>query len=68
MAEVTGSSMIDVMRASTSVESDEEDVEPGEDELLLLLCRRRRLLLGDGEEGGGKLKGQQWAVGGGAWH
>ena len=49
--------MMEVRRASTSAESVEENVEPGEDVLLLLLRRRRRLL-GDGNEGGGKLKGQ----------
>ena len=53
--EVTGSSAIEVMSASTSVENDDDNVE-AEDLLLLLLWRRRRFL--GVRSGGGKFKGQ----------
>ena len=53
MVEVTGSSMIDVTRASTSVESDEKEGEYGEPGDLFSLLRRRRRFLEDERGGGG---------------
>ena len=52
---MTGSSKIDVTIASTSVESDDDDLE-SVDLLLLLLWRRRRFL--GVRSGGGKFNGQ----------
>ena len=58
MVEVTGSSLIDVRMASTSVESDEKEGEYAEPGDLLSLLRRRRRFLEDERGGGGKFKGQ----------
>ena len=58
MVEVTGSSLIDVRMASTSVESDEKEGEYAEPGDLLSLLRRRRRFLEDERDGGGKFKGQ----------